>query len=148
MSTQAVAQGSVTTLDLIERLAAGETIEQLAARLYPDNIKSRRAFTRRAYRRVALSEVAQQEIAQIAQAMMMGAIPGVTQALIRRALRGRPDAIKLLFEASGFHNPKVDHRHSGDVKLTLVAMPRPQVGPAEHSAGAIEGTATEVVEGG
>lgn len=56
--------------------------------------------------------------------MMMGLIPA-TEALTRRAAKGRPDAIKLLYEASGFHNPRVKHEHSGDIKITLESVPRP-----------------------
>ena len=56
--------------------------------------------------------------------MVEGLIPA-TQALGKRAARGRPDAIKLLFEASGFHNPRVKHEHSGDINIHL-DMPRPE----------------------
>jgi hypothetical protein len=44
----------------------------------------------------------------------------------RRAQRGRVDAAKLLLEVSGMHNPKVQHEHSGDIKVTLATMPRPK----------------------
>jgi hypothetical protein len=51
----------------------------------------------------------------------------ITQALIRRAQRGRVDAIKLCFEMSGMWTPssKVDHKHSGEIKVTLTSVPRP-----------------------
>jgi hypothetical protein len=60
-----------------------------------------------------------------ARGQMILALPGITEALIKRAQRGRPDAIKLIFEASGFHNPKMQHEHSGEVDLRIVQVPRP-----------------------
>jgi hypothetical protein len=57
---------------------------------------------------------------------MVGLVPA-THALAGRAARGRPDAIKVLFEASGFHNPRVRHEHSGEIKIKL-DMPRPAFG--------------------
>lgn len=56
--------------------------------------------------------------------MAAGLIP-ITDALIRRAAKGRPDAIKLAYEASGFHNPRVKHDHSGEINIKL-DMPRPK----------------------
>lgn len=130
-------------LQLVEHIASGKTIEEMAAQLYPDNLKARRAFTRRCYQRIGTDEKSQAFLAEAARAMMMAAIPGVTMALIRRAMRGRPDAIKLLFEASGFHNPKVDHRHTGDIQLRLVT-PRPSPAQLDSPPPSIEGTAHEV----
>jgi hypothetical protein len=48
----------------------------------------------------------------------------VATAVGARAKRGRIDAAKLLMESTGFHNPRVKHEHSGDIKLTL-NIPRP-----------------------
>jgi hypothetical protein len=46
--------------------------------------------------------------------------------LRRRASRGNPTAIRLLFEATGFHNTKVKHEHSGDITVKLEGIPRPE----------------------
>lgn len=54
------------------------------------------------------------------------AIPEITEALVRRATRGRPDAIKLALEIAGIHNPRVSHEHSGDITVTLASVPRPE----------------------
>jgi hypothetical protein len=56
------------------------------------------------------------------------ALPGVTRALVRRAQRGRVDAIKLLFELTGFYNPRsiVDHNHSGEININLTMGGRPE----------------------
>ena len=47
-----------------------------------------------------------------------------TAGISKRAGRGRIDGAKLLLEATGFHNPRVDHKHSGDIKIKL-DIPRP-----------------------
>lgn len=54
--------------------------------------------------------------------------PVAVHALGRRAARGRVDAIRLLFEISGFHNPKVqhNHEHSGEIKISLEMGGRPE----------------------
>lgn len=56
--------------------------------------------------------------------MLVGLGPAV-DGLNRRAGKGNVQAIKLLFEASGLHNPKVQHEHSGEVTVKL-DIPRPQ----------------------
>ena len=83
--------------------------------------------------------------AQRAQAIaaMWESLPAVTDALIRRAERGRPDAIKLMWEAMGFHNPRVQHEHSGDIEIRLT-VPRPVRELPRDSEGSIEGSATEI----
>lgn len=47
------------------------------------------------------------------------------KALNRTARNGRVDAIKLAFEASGFHNPRTEVNHSGEVQITIKGLPRP-----------------------
>jgi hypothetical protein len=60
-----------------------------------------------------------------ANAILILNLPQATQALARRAGRGRPDAIKLAYEVTGFHNPKVQHEHSGDISISINSMSRP-----------------------
>lgn len=55
------------------------------------------------------------------------------KAVGRRAERGRVDAAKLLWAMNGFHNERVDHRHSGEVKIS-VSIPRPSA-TQDHVAG-------------
>jgi hypothetical protein len=70
------------------------------------------------------------------------AIPAVG----RRAQRGRVDATKLLLEVSGMHNPKVNHEHSGEVKITLATMPRPEPVETEDSVDSDAITEAEIVD--
>ena len=64
------------------------------------------------------------ELGAHAKVEMLLALVPATRALGQRAARGRPDAAKLLFEATGFHNPRVKHDHSGEIKIKL-EIPRP-----------------------
>jgi len=73
---------------------------------------------------------------------IMNLIPAV-QALSRRAARGRTDSIKLLFELTGFHSPRVQHDHSGEIEIKLTGMHRPprtvdQLGPPVVDAEVVE----------
>lgn len=54
--------------------------------------------------------------------MLVGLIPA-SKKLASRAER-KTDATKLLFETTGFHNPRMKHEHSGEVKITM-DIPRP-----------------------
>ena len=53
------------------------------------------------------------------------AMPRITMAVANRAARGNPNMARLAMEASGFHNPKVDHKHSGEIKISITGIPRP-----------------------
>lgn len=63
-------------------------------------------------------------IARQAQGDMLMGLPGSVNALNRRAHKGNVPAIKLHLEASGLHNPRVKHEHSGEIKVTM-DIPRP-----------------------
>jgi hypothetical protein len=46
--------------------------------------------------------------------------------------KGNIPAIKLALESSGYHNPRVQHEHSGEVSITIKNAPRP-VRTADHT---------------
>lgn len=52
-------------------------------------------------------------------------LPEAARAVGRRAKRGNVPAAKLLFEASGFHSPKMHHEHSGDININVKVAKRP-----------------------
>jgi hypothetical protein len=107
------------------RMAKGERPMDIARKLHPHDSKARlRTYMK--IRRLALKDqrVLERINEDLQIEMMVGLVPA-TQALVTRASRGRPDAIKLLYEASGFHNPRVKHDHSGEIQIKLV-MPRPK----------------------
>jgi len=117
---------------VVDALAAGLTPADIARRATEDR-KQRKHLRKKIWRWLEGNPHLQQAIAVRAQAQMASDLVPAGQALGKRAKRGRPDAIKLLYEASGFHNPRVKHEHSGDIKISL-EMPRPkQVGPPVDS---------------
>lgn len=109
---------------LARQISQGIHPKDIALRLHPKD----RAARRRAYKRLrslALEDprVAANVVADAKLALIVALGPTI-EALGRHAQR-RPDAAKLVLEASGFHNPRVQHEHSGDIKITL-DMPRPK----------------------
>jgi hypothetical protein len=74
---------------------------------------------------VAEDQEFQRREAMAMQGQIVEHLEGMTAAQVKRALRGRTDAFKLLLEVGGIHNSKVQHEHSGGIELKLVAVPRP-----------------------
>lgn len=104
--------------------------------------KERKALRKRLWKMVRQDPRIQHAIGERIQGHMLIGLGPAAEALMRRAAKGRPDAIKLLFEATGFHNPRVKHEHTGDIKVTL-DMPRPARLP---SSGEDEIVDAEVVD--
>jgi hypothetical protein len=115
---------------LAECFAQGMKPPKIARLLAPDDPKKRKALRKRLWKMVRSDPRIHNAIAERAHGEMAIGLGPAAQALARRAAKGRPDAIKLLFEATGFYNPKVSHEHSGDIKVTL-DMPRPERVPNE-----------------
>lgn len=105
-------------------LRKGMSPEQIACKLDASKGRRYRKVKGEVLRTVASDLEFQTEMAEQAQGMMIMGVPPVAEAVVRRGKRGRVDAAKLIFEASGFHNPKVKHEHSGDISINL-NMPRP-----------------------
>lgn len=76
--------------------------------------------------RWAMDPEFQEMMTMYAKAMQVLELGPILRALHRRAGRGNVPAIKLALEASGFHNPRVQHEHSGDIQITLKGIDRPQ----------------------
>lgn len=105
-------------------LVKGFTAEQIACKLDSSKGRRYRKIKGEVHRVVAEDQEYQSMKAAAAQGAMIESVHPVAEAVIRRGKRGRVDAAKLIFEASGFHNPKVKHEHSGDISISL-NMPRP-----------------------
>lgn len=60
-----------------------------------------------------------------AKAEVFTALDPAMKGARRRATAGRMDGVRFIAEATRFHNPRVNHEHSGEVKITI-DMPRPQ----------------------
>lgn len=112
----------------VKLFVKGMKPSEIAMKKYPNDRAARKRLSsklRRALRRphvqVAIGQQAQ-------DALTLGIVP-VTERLVKRAKRlGKPQEVKLVMEASGFHNPRVSHEHSGDIKVTL-DIPRPVKAP-------------------
>lgn len=115
---------STAELAVVELLAKGKGPAEIAKIMYPEDKRKRKAMRARLWRMVRSDARIAQAVSERAHGEMLVDLVPATKALGRRAKKGRPDAIKLLMEASGFHNPRVKHEHSGDIKVTI-DMPRP-----------------------
>lgn len=113
----------------------------IAKAVHPDDDRKRKQLRHKIRRWTYESEDFHRRVAVRTHGTMVMGLGPAAQALVRRAGRGNPTAIRLLFEASGFHNPKMQHEHSGEVTIKL-EMPRPPV--VADEAGQV--TDAEVVE--
>lgn len=84
-------------------------------------------------------------VADAAKGELIMGVPQSSRALIKRASRGRVDAIKLAYEASGFYNPRIQHEHSGDIKVTI-DIPRPERVDERPGNSSAAGPGPEVVD--
>lgn len=123
-STKKKTELSETAIEaLVEACAKGQSPYTVAKKIHPDDRVARQRLRRRIIRAMSRDPRIAQQIGEHAKAeMLVGLIPAA-QKLASRATR-RTDATKLLFETTGFHNPRVQHEHSGDIKVSL-SMPRP-----------------------
>lgn len=108
---------------VIEKIAKGLTPPEIARKLAPNDREMRKKIRRKVYYMLQKDAVIRKRLQDRARAeTLMGLVPAA-KGLSKRATR-RTDAAKVLFEITDFHNPRVKHEHSGDVKITL-DIPRP-----------------------
>lgn len=113
---------------VIDKLSKGLTPPEIARKLAPDNRELRKKIRRKVYYMLQKDAVIQKRLRDRAQAeVLMGMVPAA-KGLAKRGTR-RTDAAKLVFEMTGLHSTRVDHKHSGDVKITL-DIPRPKFADA------------------
>lgn len=102
-----------------DELCDGETPQKLAKRIYPDDESAQRKFKRRLHKFAVRDEEFQRLMYEKAQANLILGLGIAAEALSRRAGSGYTPAVKLIMEATGFHNPRVRHDHTGEVKVTI-----------------------------
>jgi len=116
---------------ILRAIADGQTPSSVARKLAKGDARKAQVWRQRIRRWMLQQAEFRDGVAMNGKAEAMLWTGPAIQALGRRAMRGRVDAIRLLFEVSGFHNPKVDHRHehSGqiDIRLTMGGRPEPVV---------------------
>jgi hypothetical protein len=118
---------------LVRQMAEGKHPRDIARRVYPNRRQGREGrevnrLRKNLYRRLRSLALRDPRVAQglvdSARLDLMVGLGPATRALVGRGARGRVDAIKLIYEASGFHNPRVQHEHSGEINIKL-DVPRP-----------------------
>lgn len=129
-------------LELIaDQIAAGRKPGEIARRLAPNDSRKRKYWRSRIRNMLYDDPNLALALSKRAKASALTDLVPAVEAMGSRARRGRMDAVKGIMETTGFHNPRVKHEHSGDIKLTL-EIPRPSLnGEAETEA-----TDAEVVD--
>ena len=138
MATLPARQQQSTEIEPIKQkiadlLADGVPVGKIAKRLGKDDPKAVRQWRHKIRRWVYTDDAFAQALARASKGEAAVQLVGAVEAVGRRAKRGRVDAFKVLGEFSGMHNPKVNHEHSGEVKITLATMPRPEPVKTEDS---------------
>lgn len=110
---------------LVGQLSLGVHPRVIARRLQPhDRVARRKAYYRLVNAVVYDSRVAERLRTEVMMEMMVGLGPA-TRALVARSASRNVQAIKLLYEATGVHNTKVKHEHSGEIRIKF-DVPRPK----------------------
>jgi hypothetical protein len=120
-------------LALIEAMDKGMTPPQIAKIMAKGDERKAKRLREKLRKMLANDPVLKRAIMQHAQGTLMAGLPGATAAAVKRSHRGRMDAIRFVSESTGFHNPRVQHEHSGDIKIT-VDIPRPKFADTESVA--------------
>jgi hypothetical protein len=128
---------------ILEAIFNGHKPREIAKRLAPHDKAERRRIRARLRRLIQRPEFAAALHArgQLELAVALG--PTIKRLAQRAAATGKPDAVKLVFEASGFHNPRVKHDHTGSVEIKLT-IPRPAL--PEQTTDHVDAEDVEVVE--
>lgn len=109
---------------LVRALAKGVHPRDLVKRLYPgDRSTQRTAYTHLRSAIVNDPRVAAMLMEEARTELIVGLLPA-SRGLARRSANGNVPAIKLLLEATGVHNTKIKHEHSGEIKIKF-DVPRP-----------------------
>lgn len=121
---RALINKGMTTHEIATKLAKGS----------PQKYKSVRAQLRRI---LATDDKYQVKTGLEAKGAMIEGLVDVTEAMVRRGSRGNVPAAKLVYEATGFHNPRVEHKHSGKVEIAFTGVQRAPLIVDETAAGPI-----------
>jgi len=109
---------------LVELVIHGQHPREIAKRLHPDDRLARRRTYRRLMTVVLKDPRFEMGIRNSVAVEMVTGLGRATKALNRRSAQRNVPAIKLLYETTGVHNPRIKHEHSGEIKIKFEA-PRP-----------------------
>lgn len=111
---------------VVELASKGLKPPQIAKKIYPKDVRKRKALRQKLWRLTYQDRDFTARVAARAKAEIAWDLIPMMKALGTRArTTGKPDAVKLAAEMVGFHTPKQQHEHSGEVKIKL-DMPRPK----------------------
>lgn len=122
---------------IADHIADGKTPGQIAAKMYPHDAERRKIWRNKIRRMMYEDPRMAIAVGQRAKGELIAGLGPTTRAVVNRASRGRIDAAKLVYETTGFHNPKVKHEHSGEIKVKL-EMPRPDFNHEVPDADVVE----------
>lgn len=105
-------------------LLSGMSVDDMAKKMGGTNRRKRARARKRILQILATDKELAGRIDAYTTAILRGYQMPVAESLGQVAMSGKFQSQKLLLEATRFHNTKVDHNHSGDIKIT-VDMPRP-----------------------
>jgi hypothetical protein len=120
----------------------GWTTHQIASKLSGNEPKKYKVIRAQLRRILATDDRYQVKVGLEAKGALIEGTVDMADAMVRRASKGNVPAAKLAMEMSGFHNPRVDHHHSGKIEIELKGVHRPP--PVVDESEAI--TDAEVVE--
>lgn len=104
----------------------GWTSGEIARKMHPKNPRKQKVLRGRIRRTIALHAELAGQAAMESHGIAIEALPEMTEALVSRAKRGRTDSIKLAYELTKFHNPRITHDHTGEIKIKLEGLTRPE----------------------
>lgn len=124
---------------IIRLLQRGRTVDEIVEKLAGSDPKKAKIVRFQISQLVANNEATQLALGAAAKGELIMALPEATAALARRASKGNVQAIKLLYEASGFWSPRTTTEHTGEIQISVKGLERPA--PVHD-----EGTDSKVVD--
>lgn len=115
----------------------GMTTHEIATKLANGNPQKYKSVRSQLRRILATDDKFQAKVGLEAKGALYEGIVDVTEAMVRRGSRGNVPAAKLVYESSGFHNPRVEHKHSGKVEIAFTGVQRAPLVIDETAAGPI-----------
>lgn len=112
---------------VVDELFEGEDYRSLATRLAKGDQKMAKRWRTRIRRWARWDPHFNDLIGLATRGELILGLPGMATALNRRGHKGNVPAQKLAMEATGFYSPRIDHKHSGDIAITIHHAGRPPV---------------------
>ena len=109
----------------IRLVMKGWTAEEIACKLAKPGTRHYRRIRRQVLWAIGTSSELQALAAAETRGNIIGNAGDISDALVRRAKRGRTDSIKLGLAIAEIHSDRVSHEHSGELEIKITGMSRP-----------------------